>query len=133
MVLLLLSLLALMIKGLISSQNLWMVFILSSYAKTLVLFPWHDLSLPLSCIAICFLSLVFLFNMLVRVFVCLFVCLFFFFFFFFFAFNKKREKSEKYKNNVSLCTLVLVYLGWHLKSTCVLCISCNLDDIFMHN
>ena len=106
MVLLLLSLLALMIKGLISSQNLWMVFILSSYAKTLVLFPWHDLSLPLSCIAICFLSLVFLFNMLVHV--CLFV---FFFFFFFFAFNKKREKSEKYKNNVSLCTLVLVYLG----------------------
>ena len=29
--------------------------------------------------------------------------------------NKKIEKSEKYKNNVCLCTLVLVYLEWPLK------------------
>ena len=28
---------------------------------------------------------------------------------------KKIEKSEKYKNSVCMCTLVLVYLGWPLK------------------
>ena len=27
------------------------------------------------------------------------------------------EKSEKYKNSVCLCTLVLVYLGWPLKQS----------------
>ena len=28
---------------------------------------------------------------------------------------KKIEKSEKYKNSVCLCALVLMYLGWPLK------------------
>ena len=31
--------------------------------------------------------------------------------------KKKNEKSEKYKNSVCLCTLVLVYLGWPLKQS----------------
>ena len=31
-------------------------------------------------------------------------------FWFFFSNNKKNEKSEKYKNSVCFCTLVLVYL-----------------------
>ena len=31
--------------------------------------------------------------------------------------KNKFEKSEKYKNNVCLCTLVLVYLGWPLKQS----------------
>ena len=45
------------------------------------------------------------------------VCLFLFglLVFFFFQKKKEEEKSEKYKNSVCLCTLVLVYLGWPLK------------------
>ena len=31
--------------------------------------------------------------------------------------KKNFEKSEKYKNSVCLCTLVLVYLGWLLKQS----------------
>ena len=77
-----------MINRLISSQNLWMVVDLSSYAKKLVLFPQHDSFLPLSCIGICFQ---------------------------FFFFNKK--KSKKYKNSLYLCILVLVFLGWPLKQS----------------
>ena len=42
-----------------------------------------------------------------------FVCLFFLCFKFFLI--KKNGKSNKYKNNVCLCILVLVYLGWSLK------------------
>ena len=30
---------------------------------------------------------------------------------------KKIEKLEKYKNNVCLCTLVFMYLGWPLKQS----------------
>ena len=32
-------------------------------------------------------------------------------------FKKNFEKSEKYKNSVCFCTLVLVYLGWPLKQS----------------
>ena len=31
--------------------------------------------------------------------------------------KNNNEKSEKYKNSVCLCTLVLVYLGWPLKQS----------------
>ena len=46
---------------------------------------------------------------------CLFIFQFCFIFFFIKIKNKKFERSEKYKNSVCLCTLVLVYLGWQLK------------------
>ena len=46
------------------------------------------------------------FNMFFFVF-----CFFFFFSFYLFCFSLKKMKSEKYKNNVCLCTLVPVYPG----------------------
>ena len=45
----------------------------------------------------------------------LFVCFQFCFILFFIKIIKKIEKSEKYKNSVCLCALVLMYLGWPLK------------------
>ena len=52
------------------------------------------------------------FNMFFFVF-----CFFFFFSFYLFCFSLKKMKSEKYKNNVCLCTLVPVYPGWPLKQS----------------
>ena len=51
--------------------------------------------------------------------------------YFFFVIKKIEKKSEKYKNSVCLCTLVLVYLGWPLKQIfSKLCIFCNLNEYF---
>ena len=89
-------------KGSPSKSPIWKEKILSDFSSFLI-----------SCM-ICGVVWVSLILML-----CLFVWFFFFFFFFFFCalffLIKKLEKSEKYKNNVCLCILVLMYLGWPLK------------------
>ena len=88
-------------KGSPSKSPIWKEKILSDFSSFLI-----------SCM-ICGVVWVSLILML-----CLFVWFFFFFFFFFcalFFLIKKLEKSEKYKNNVCLCILVLMYLGWPLK------------------
>ena len=41
---------------------------------------------------------------------------------------KKIEKSEKYKNSVCMCTLVLVYLGWPLKQNFLNFVFYSLDE-----
>ena len=52
----------------------------------------------------------------------------------FFIKIKKIEKSEKYKNSVCLCTLVLVYLGWPLKQSFLNFVSFVASmSISMHN
>ena len=81
----------------------------------------HFFSLSLSCFCVC-ITCVFCFIVLsqssfMHCFVFLwhvFVWLFFSFALFCFSY-KKIQKSEKFKNSVCLCTLVLVYLGWPLK------------------
>ena len=48
--------------------------------------------------------------------------------------NKKIEKSEKYKNSVCLCTLVLVYFRWPLKQNFLNIVSFVTQmSISMHN
>ena len=46
---------------------------------------------------------------------CLFTFQFCFILFFPYKIKKKIAKSEKYKNSMCSCTMVLVYLGWPLK------------------
>ena len=41
--------------------------------------------------------------------------------------NKKLKNQKNTKNNVCLCTLVLVYLGWPLKQS-FLNFVCSLDE-----
>ena len=111
MVLLLLSSFTLMIRRLICLPNLLIENSLNSFAKTLVSSPWIDLS---------FFSF---FLMHLHLVLCIVVFNMFLFFYFlvllYFVFhkNKKIKKLEKYKNNVCLCTLVLVYLRWPLKQS----------------
>ena len=110
MVLLLLSLFTLMIRRPICLPNLLTANGLNSFTKTLVSSPWIDLSF--SSFFLMHLHLVLciaLFNLFLFVFFSVLV---------YFVFHiKKIEKSEKYKNNVCMWTLVLVYLGWPLKQS----------------
>ena len=107
MVLLLLSSFTLMIRRQIYSPNLLIANGLNSFAKTLVLSPWIDLLFS-------FFFLMYL-HLVLYIALCnmpLFVVFQFCFILLFIKIKKKKfEKSEKYKNNVYLCTLVLVYLG----------------------
>ena len=107
MVLSLLSLFTLMIRRLICLPNLLIANGLNSFAKTLVLSPWIDLLFS-------FFFLMYL-HLVLYIALCnmpLFVVFQFCFILLFIKIKKKKfEKSEKYKNNVYLCTLVLVYLG----------------------
>ena len=109
-VLLLLNLFTLMIKRLIYLPNLLTANNLNSFAKTLVSSPWIDLSL--SSFFLMHLHLI-----LCIAFFNLFLFVFFLVLVYFVFHIKKNEKSEKYKNNVCLCILVLVYLGWPLKQS----------------
>ena len=75
----------------------------------------HFLSLPLSCFWVCITCVCFVFLFwvsLVYALPCLtcfcFVYFQFCFILFFIKIKKKFEKSEKYKNSMCLCTLVLV-------------------------
>ena len=125
MVLLLLSSFTLMIRRLTCSPNLLIANSLNSFAKTLVLSPWIDLLFSSSFLMHLHLVLcIALFNMLLFV---------YFSVLFYFVFHikklKKLKKSEKYKNSVCLCTLVLMYFGWPMKqSFSKLCICFSLDE-----
>ena len=107
MILLLLSSFTLMIRRQIYSPNLLIANGLNSFAKTLVLSPWIDLLFS-------FFFLMYL-HLVLYIALCnmpLFVVFQFCFILLFIKIKKKNfEKSKKYKNNVYLCTLVLVYLG----------------------
>ena len=107
MILLLLSSFTLMIRRQIYSPNLLIANGLNSFAKTLVLSPWIDLHFS-------FFFLMYL-HLVLYIALCnmpLFVVFQFCFILLFIKIKKKNfEKSKKYKNNVYLCTLVLVYLG----------------------
>ena len=80
----------------------------SHFFSPLPLWFLHYLCVLLSCYWVSLVLCYVLFNMF------LFVCFQFCFILFFI---KNFEKLEKYKNNVCLCTLVLVYLGWPLKQS----------------
>ena len=88
--------------------SLSFALILSILSRTL--FAWFLIyfGIMLSCICI-FLSCLHVFCLF------LFGCLVFILFYF--QNRKKGEKPKKYKNNVCLCILVLVYLGWPLKQS----------------
>ena len=110
MMLSLLSSFTLMIRKLIYSPNLLIANGLNSFGKTLVLSPWIDLLFSFFLMHSRLFLCIALFNMFLFVYLLLFC-------FSNKKIKKKIEKSEKYKNNVCLYTLVFVYLGWPLKQS----------------
>ena len=87
---------------------------------------WFSHFLSLSPLLVFVFALLVCFAFLLWVSLVLCIALFNMFLFVYFQFwfilvfikqTKKFEKSEKYKNSMCLCTLVLVYLGWPLKQS----------------